>query len=131
MNLFPGLPRVISTWADTSFIDAGILVASGSDDPLGLHSPLLGIQCMVTRKTASGKTVGPNERISLEEAFRVCTANAACATFEENLKGMLTPGMLADMVVLKQNPWKVDVEEIASIGVDMTIVGGKIVFQAG
>lgn len=86
---------------------------------------------MVTRKTASGKTVGPNERISLEEAFRVCTANAACATFEENLKGMLTPGMLADMVVLKQNPWKVDVEEIASIGVDMTIVGGKIVFQAG
>jgi predicted amidohydrolase YtcJ len=116
-------------FAHKSFLEAGIKVASGSDHPVGLHSPLLGIQCMVTRKTAAGETVGPNERISLKEAIRVYTADAAYATFEENRKGMLKPNMLADVVVLEQNPWKVKPEEIASIDVEMTIVGGKIVYR--
>jgi hypothetical protein len=84
---------------------------------------------MVTRKTAAGETIGLNERISLEEAVRVYTADAAYATCEENLKGMLKPNMLADVVVLQQDPWKVNPDEIGSIDVEMTIAGGKIVFQ--
>ena len=125
---FYGL-RADRMFAHKSFLAAGVKVASGSDHPVGLHSPLLGIQCMVTRKTASGETIGLNERISLEEAIRVYTADAAYATGEENWKGMLKPSMLADAVVLKQDPWKVNPDEIGSIDVAMTIVGGKVVFQ--
>jgi predicted amidohydrolase YtcJ len=121
--------RADRMFAHKSFLEAGVKVASGSDHPVGLHSPLLGIQCMVTRKTAAGETIGLNERISLEEAVRVYTAGAAYATCEENLKGMLKPNMLADVVVLKQDPWKVNPDEIGSIDVEMTIAGGKIVFQ--
>jgi len=120
--------RADRMFAHKSFLAAGVKVASGSDHPVGLHSPLLGIQCMVTRKTAAGETIGPNERISLEEAIRVYTADAAYATGEENLKGILKPGMLADAVVLKQDPWETNPDEIGSIDVEMTIVGGKIVF---
>lgn len=121
--------RADRMFAHKSFLKAGIKVASGSDHPVGLHSPLLGIQCMVTRKTAAGETIGLEERISLEEAVRVYTADAAYATCEENLKGRLKPGMLADAVVLEQDPWKVDPDGIGSIDVAMTIAGGKIVFQ--
>jgi predicted amidohydrolase YtcJ len=120
--------RADRMFAHKSFLKAGINVASGSDHPVGLHSPLLGIQCMVTRKTADGETVGADERISVAEAVRVYTAAAAYASSEENLKGMLKPGMLADAVVLDRDPWKVDPEEIAAIEVAMTVVGGKIVF---
>jgi predicted amidohydrolase YtcJ len=121
--------RADRMFAHKSFLAAGVKIASGSDHPVGLHSPLLGIQCMVTRKTAAGETIGTNERISLEEAVRVYTAGAAYATCEENLKGRLKPGMLADAVVLEQDPWKVDPDEIGSIDVAMTIAGGQIVFQ--
>jgi hypothetical protein len=121
--------RADRMFAHKSFLEAGVKVASGSDHPVGLHSPLLGIQCMVTRKTAAGETIGLNECISVEEAIKVYTADAAYATCEENLKGMLKPNMLADAVVLKQDPWKVKPDEIGSIDVEMTIAGGKIVFQ--
>jgi predicted amidohydrolase YtcJ len=90
---------------------------------------LLGIQCTATRKTTAGETVGTNERISLEEAIKVYTVDAAYATFEENLKGMLKPYMLEDAVVLKQDPWKVKPEEISSIDVKMAVVGGEIVYR--
>ena len=121
--------RADRMFAHKSFLKAGVKVASGSDHPVGLHSPLLGIQCMATRKTAAGETIGLDERISLEEAVRVYTADAAYATGEENLKGRLKPNMLADAVVLNQDPWQVNPDEIGSIDVAMTIVGGKIVFQ--
>ena len=114
-----------------SFLEAGVKIAGSSDHPAGLHPPLLGVQSMVTRKTSSGKVIGASQRISIEEAFKMYTVYAAYASFEEGMKGSLTGGRLADMVVLDRDPWEVDPEEISEIGVDMTILGGRIVYKKG
>jgi predicted amidohydrolase YtcJ len=98
--------RAARMFAHNSFLKANVKVAGSSDHPAGLYPPLLGVQSMVTRKTASGEVIGPEERISLEEAFRMYTVFAAYASGEEHLKGQLRPGYLADMVVLDRDPWE-------------------------
>jgi hypothetical protein len=123
-----GVKRAERMFAHRSFLEGKIRVAGASDHPAGLLSPLLGIQCMTTRKTPSGHTLGINQKISIEEAFKMYTVYAAYASFEEKIKGSLTPGRLADMVVLDKDPWKVKPEEIGQISVDMTILGGRIVY---
>jgi hypothetical protein len=82
---------------------------------------------MATRKTPDGEVIGASERLSLNEAFKVYTTYAAHASGEEKIKGSLTPGRLADMVVLANDPWKTDLDEIGNINVEMTIVNGQIV----
>jgi len=114
-------------FAHNSFLKAGVKVAGSSDHPAGLYPPLLGVQSMVTRQTASGEVIGPGEKISLEEAFRMYTVYAAHASGEEHLKGRLRPGYLADLVVLERDPWETPHEEISQIGVHLTMVGGRIV----
>ncbi len=121
--------RADRMFAHKSFLDAGIIPAAGSDHPVGLHSALLGVQCMVTRKTPGGEVIGEGERLSLNEAFKVYTTYAAHASREEKIKGSLTPGRLADMVVLAEDPWESDPDEIGRINVEMTIVNGQIVYD--
>jgi predicted amidohydrolase YtcJ len=120
--------RAARMFAHHSFLKAGVKVAGSSDHPAGLYPPLLGVQSMVTRRTASGDVIGPEEKISLEEAFRMYTVYAAYASGEETLKGRLIPGSLADMVVLARDPWETPPEEISQIGVDFTVVGGRVVY---
>jgi hypothetical protein len=119
--------RAARMFAHNSFLKAGVKVAGSSDHPAGLYPPLLGVQSMVTRQTASGQVIGPAERIPLEEAFRMYTVYAAYASGEEHLKGRLSPGFLADLVVLDQDPWETAPEEIGRIGVRLTLVGGRVV----
>ena len=73
--------------------------------------------------------VGAAERLTVDEALRLYTVYAAYASFEEHLKGRLAPGYLADAVVLDQDPWQVAPECLADIAVDMTIVGGRMVYD--
>jgi predicted amidohydrolase YtcJ len=80
---------------------------------------------MVTRKNYSGKVWGPSQRISLDEAIRICTVNGAYASFEESEKGSITPGQLGDFVILAQDPHDVDADAIKEIPVARTVVGGK------
>jgi predicted amidohydrolase YtcJ len=101
----------------------GICVVGGSDCPMEPLNPLSGIQAAVTRDFY------PNERLSIEEALRIYTVNAAYATSEENVKGSLAIGKLADLTVLARDPRSVESDKIAEIEVEMTIVGGKIVYQ--
>jgi predicted amidohydrolase YtcJ len=124
-----GKERAEVMFAHKSFLDSGVRVAGASDHPAGLHPPLLGVQCMVTRKTANGEAIGLRQKISIEEAFKMYTVYAAYSSFEENIKGSLTVGKLADIVILAQDPWLFDPEKIGQIGVDMTIVGGRIVYS--
>lgn len=124
-----GRNRVEAMFGHGSFLEGGVRVAGASDHPAGLHPPLLGVQSMVTRKTASGKVIGPGQKISIEEAFKMYTAYAAYASFEENIKGSLTVGRLADIVVLDRDPWTITPEDIGQIGVDMTILGGNVVYR--
>jgi predicted amidohydrolase YtcJ len=113
-----------------SFIDAGIPAATGSDFSPGPFAPLMGIQGMVTRKGWDGSTWGANQRITVAEALRINTINGAYASREEAQKGSITPGKLADFVVLSDDLHTVDPEKIKDIKIVRTVVGGTTVYQA-
>jgi hypothetical protein len=111
-----------------SFLKEDIPVPMSSDS-LGSMDPLLGIYTAVTRKTFEGKDVGPVQRISAEEALRAYTINSAYADFDENIKGSIEIGKLADFVVLSDDPCTVDSEIIKDLKVELTIIGGKTVYR--
>ena len=121
--------------------DHGIKCVGGSDYPIVTVSPLWGIQRIVTRKDVDGSSEGcnPSEKINVEEALRLITINAAYNSFEENIKGSLEVGRLADLVVLQKDIIEMgkvekgkagedDVYDIHNVKVDMTIINGKIVY---
>jgi predicted amidohydrolase YtcJ len=112
-----------------SFADAGIPAAAGSDFSPGPFAPMMGMQGMVTRKGWNGETWGANQRISVDEALRVLTINGAYASHEEAIKGSITPGKLADFVVLANDPHTVDPDKIKDIEVVRTVTGGNTVYQ--
>lgn len=108
-------------------MDHGIFMALSSDIlPI---DPLVGLYAAVTRKGMSGKVYGPEEAITIEEAIRGYTANGAWITFEEDIKGTLEPGMLADMVVLSEDLLTIDPDRIMDVEVDMTIVEGDVLYE--
>ena len=92
-------------------------------------NPLLGVYAAVTRKTGTGQTISPGEGIAPLEALKMYTHWSAYATFEENVKGSIIPGKLADLVVLSGDPTQVNQEEIKEIKVMMTIIDGKVVWE--
>ena len=113
-----------------SLLDAGVPAATGSDFSPGPFAPLMGIQGMVTRTGWDGETWGANQRISVDEALRVNTLNGAYASREEAIKGSITPGKLADFVVLSEDLHTVDKEKIKDVQIVRTVVGGSTVYQA-
>jgi predicted amidohydrolase YtcJ len=125
-----GPDRLSMMHAYRSAIDVGIPVAGHSDSPISAANPLLRIQDMVTRKSSEGVARGQNQRISAEEAIRVWTLDGAYATFEEKIKGSITPGKLADFVVLERDPRKVPPDAIKDIVLEATYVGGEQVYSA-
>ncbi len=117
-------------FAHKSFIESGIRVAPASDHSPGPYEPLMALQSMVTRKDFSGRVWGPSQRITVDEALRVCTVNGAYASFEENEKGTITAGKLADFVILAEDPHDVDPDLIKEIQVIRTVLGGRTVHEA-
>jgi predicted amidohydrolase YtcJ len=113
-----------------SFLDAGVPAAAGSDFSPGPFDPRMGIQGMVTRTGWNGETWGANQRISVEEALRVNTINGAYNSHEEAIKGSITPGKLADFVVLADDPHTMDKYKIKDIEIVRTVVGGSTVYKA-
>ena len=112
-----------------SHLRKGIMLAASSDAPVIPNNPLAGIYAAVTRKSAEGKEVVPEERVSPEAALRMYTVNAAHASFEEPRKGTLVPGKLADLALLSKDPTACDPEEIKDITVDLTLAGGEVVWE--
>jgi len=123
-EILPHLYRV------RSFFDAGVMVAGSSDSPIVSNNPLVGIYGAVTRKTASGGQLQPEETVTPEQALAMYTTNAAYASHEEGIKGSITPGKLADVVLLSDDPTRVEAEEIKDIGVEMTVIRGEVVWEA-
>ncbi len=123
-----GEQRLEWMFAQRSFIDAGVVSTGATDYPPGPFEPLLGIQSCVTRTDSTGKEWGVNQKVSVEEALRLYTLNGAYASFEENIKGSIETGKLADLVVLGSDPTQVDPLEIKDIQVEQTIVGGETVY---
>lgn len=113
-----------------SYVDNGIIAALGSDSPVINANPMIGIYGAVTRTDkCSGTAAGAGQCIGIMDAIRMYTYNGAYASLEENIKGSLEPGKLADMVILSENILKTPVEKIKSIKVDMTILDGEIVYE--
>jgi predicted amidohydrolase YtcJ len=113
-----------------SFLDAGVPAAAGSDFSPGPFDPRMGIQGMVTRTGWNGQTWGANQRISVEDALKVNTLNGAYNSHEEAIKGSITPGKLADFVVLADDLHTVDQDKIKNIEIVRTVVGGSTVYSA-
>jgi hypothetical protein len=127
-----GPRRAAGTYAFQSLIDTGAHVAFGSDWFVAPPTPLDGLYAAVTRRTLDGARPGgwvPGQRIALEAALRAYTAEAAYASFEEQLKGTLSPGKLADLVVLDRDLFASPPEEIRSARVRVTVVGGRVVYE--
>jgi predicted amidohydrolase YtcJ len=113
-----------------TYLDRGIPMIASSDIPSTFHyNPFISLYSLVTRKTHKGTVIAPHEAISREEALRSYTATPPWLTREEHLKGKIQPGMLADMAVLDRNYLTCDAEEILQIKVNMTILGGQVVYE--
>jgi hypothetical protein len=107
-----------------SIVDAGVVLASGSDCPIEDPHPILGLHALVTRNSFI-----PEESISIEDALKTYTINGAYAAFEEDIKGSIEVGKFADLVILDKNPLDTPKDEIKEIQVTETIIRGKTVFK--
>ncbi|MHB8337212.1 MAG: amidohydrolase [Ignavibacteriaceae bacterium] len=115
-----------------SFLEEGIKLCFGSDWTVAPINPLLGIYSAVTRQTAGGKYKNgwiPEEKISVEDSIKCYTINGAFASFEENIKGSIQAGKLADMIVLSEDILSIEPDKIKDVQVDMTIFDGEIIYQ--
>ncbi len=113
-----------------SFWDLGVIVTNGTDVPVEDADPIASFYASVTRKTADGSIFFGKQRMTRQEALRSYTLNNALAAFEENEKGSITPGKLADLAVLSQDILTIPEEQIPATRVAFTILGGKIVYRA-
>ena len=127
-----GARRARTSYAWRLMLNAGAPLAFGSDWPVAPLSPILGIYAAVTRATLDEKHPEgwiPEERLSAEEALRAYTTGSAFAAFEEDEKGTVSPGKLADLVVLSEDILSIPPARIANVEVQMTIAGGRIVYE--
>jgi len=126
-----GRDRCKTTYPFRTFLDSGVKMCFGSDWTVAPLDPILGIYAAVTRRTIDGATPNgwfPEQKISVKEAIEAYTINCAYAAFEENEKGSIVPGKMADLIVLSDDILSIDPVRIEKAAVEMTVVGGKIVY---
>ncbi|MBR0598174.1 amidohydrolase [Sinanaerobacter chloroacetimidivorans] len=124
-----GKERAYRMFPNKSYFDRGILAAGSSDSPITFSNPILNMHLAVNRETQTGQMINLKERISVKEALRMFTYHGAYASFEEDRKGSIEAGKLADLVLLSDDLLKVSSDRIKEITVDMTIIDGDIVYR--
>jgi predicted amidohydrolase YtcJ len=112
-----------------SLLDAGAVVTNGSDAPVEDVDPIASFHASVARKMANGATFHSEQSMTRMEALRSYTIDNAYAAFEDHLKGSITPGKLADIIVISKDITKIPLDEIPTAQVDYTIVGGRIAYS--
>jgi hypothetical protein len=127
---FYGEERTKNMFPMRSFLDAGLRPTDASDYTASPSDPMMWLQSQITRTDAKGNVWGANQRIKLGEAIRCGTLNGAYASFEEEIKGSLTPGKVADLMVLDQDPFKTEPSQLINIKVERTMVGGKWQYES-
>lgn len=125
-----GEERLKNMFALRSFINAGIRPTQASDYPPGPFEPMMALQSSVTRTDMKGNVWGANQKVTVEEAIKIGTINGAYASFEENSKGSLESGKLADLVVLGPNPFREYPTTLITIPIERTMAGGKWVYES-
>ncbi|SLH10065.1 Amidohydrolase family protein [Mycobacteroides abscessus subsp. abscessus] len=111
-----------------SALDAGVRISFHNDSPVTEEEPLRNIAAAVTRTTRTGRVLAPQERITLDQALRAQTLDAAYQLFADDITGSLTPGKYADLVVLDRDPYDVDPAELPAIEVHATYLAGTPTF---
>ncbi len=127
-----GKKRLKEVYSFNSFLDAGVKLCFGSDWPVAPLNAIEGIYAAVTRRTLDDKNPDgwiPEQKISVEDAIKCYTINSAYASFEENIKGSIEPGKLADFVVLSDDILTIDPIKIKDAKVDLTILDGEIIYE--
>lgn len=127
-----GPERIKYTYPFKSFLDAGVKMCFGTDWYVAPLNPLLGLYAAVTRRTLDEKNPNgwvPEQKISIEDAIKCYTINSAYASFEENIKGSIEVGKLADLIVLSDDILTIDPVKIKDAQVEMTVFNGKIIYQ--
>ena len=128
-----GPERAKGAYAFRTLLDTGAVLAFGSDWTVAPLNPMEGIKAAVTRQTLDGKQPNgwvPEQKITIDEAVRAYTAGSAYAEFAEKVKGALTPGKLADLVMLDRDIYQIDPSDIDKARVMLTIMDGRIVYEA-
>jgi predicted amidohydrolase YtcJ len=127
-----GAERTLSgSYLWRSLLDAGVVVTNGTDVPVEDTDPIASFYATVSRMTRDGTRFLPSQRMTRDEALRSYTLANAYASFEEGVKGSITPGKLADLVVLSKDIMRVPEAEIPTARVDLTILGGKVRYRRG
>jgi predicted amidohydrolase YtcJ len=138
MKYVLGDRRILSFHPYKSLFDAGVIVNGGSDHmvkfdsyaSINPYNPFLAMWAVITRKTEVGSQINSNEALRREQALRMYTINNAYASFEEDLKGSLEPGKLADLVVISEDFLTCPEDKIKTISAELTMVGGRIVYKS-
>lgn len=126
-----GKERAAKTYQFKTLLETGCTISNGSDCPVETPQVMKGIQCAVTRGSLDGtRTFLPDQALSLEEALLSYTAMGAWASFEEEKKGRLQPGMAADFVILDRDLTRVPPKELGQAGVTQTFVDGRLVYDS-
>tara|TARA_R110000765_G_scaffold280819_1_gene378232 strand:- start:3665 stop:5323 length:1659 start_codon:yes stop_codon:yes gene_type:complete len=126
-----GKERIKSTYAFKSLLDANTTLVFSSDWPVASASPIYGVYAAVTRQTTDGKNPDgwvPEQKINVAEALMAYTKNAAYSSFDENIKGTLESGKLADFVILSEDLFSIEPNKIKDVHVLQTYIGGNKVF---
>lgn len=124
--------RLKGTYAFRTLLDTGAVLAFGSDSPVASLNPLLGIYAAVTRRTLDDKNPGgwlPEQKISVDEAVRAFTWGSAYGEFQDDVKGTLEVGKVADLVMISSDIFAIDPVKIGEVKVLTTICDGRIVFE--
>jgi predicted amidohydrolase YtcJ len=124
--------RAEGAYAWASLRRTGVPIAGGSDFPVESHNPFLGIYAAITRQDADGQPPGgwhPEQRMTRTEALRCFTLDATYAAFEEDSKGSLEPGKLADFIVINRDVMTCEPRDILNTGVLRTVIGGETVYE--
>lgn len=125
-----GQERIKGSYCFKSLLDAGVVLAFGSDWFVAPPIPLYTIHAAVNRSMGEEETFNPSECITLEQALIGSTYDAAYSVHEEDIKGSLAKGKLADIAILEENLFKIDSNKIKDVKVCMTILGGKVLYKA-
>lgn len=128
-----GPERIKYAYPWRSMLDAGIILAASSDLPVEHYNPFWGIHAIVARKNLDNfppEGWYPQQRVTVYEAMSMYTKNAAYASYEEDIKGTISEGKLADFAVLDRDPFEIDMDELKDVKVSMTYLGGNLVYSS-